>query len=123
MRLTPLPTVAGPAAIERLAAARYDDLFQLAESSPADLAKTAGVTPALAQSWIDAAQLITLRGLGARNARLLWEIGITSVDELAGSDAEQIGAQIRAIAVRTRSATPPKVRVWVEAARRASTAG
>ena len=115
--------LAEPAAIERLAAARYDDLFQLAESSPAEIAKTAGVTPALAQSWIDAAQLTTLRGLGTRNARLLWEIGITSVDELARSDAEQIGAQIRAIAVRPRSATPPKVRVWVEAARRASTAG
>lgn len=111
--------IAGPAEREALAQAGYDDVFKLAETDPGRVATAAGVDRAEAEEWVRFARLTTLRGIGAGNARLLWDVGIRSVDELAAADPSRLSEVLRARAQAPRAATPPKVRVWVRAARQA----
>jgi hypothetical protein len=110
--------VVQPAERERLAATDYGDVFKLAMAAPREVARTVGVSESEARRWVDAARLATLRGIGTANARLLWEIGIRSVADLAAADAAVLGERLRAASQRPRVATPPKVRVWVRAANR-----
>jgi hypothetical protein len=108
---------------ERLAAASYGDPFVLAKADPAEVAGRANTTLRQANEWIAAAQLSTLRGIGTENARLMWEAGVSSVTRLAASEPGELGARLRTMTERPRAATPPKVRVWVSAARRATGEG
>jgi hypothetical protein len=103
---------------ERLAETPFADLHKLAVADPQTVSRAAGASLSDARDWVEAARIVTLRGIGIENARLLWELGITSVKELAAADPETLGPQLRARSKRPRSATPPKVRVWVDAARR-----
>lgn len=102
---------------ERLAATPYSNLFVLAEAQPAEVAGPASTTLSQAEEWIAAARLSTLRGIGTENAGLMWEAGIYSVSQLAASEPGELGARLRGMTQRPRAATPPKVRVWVGAAR------
>jgi hypothetical protein len=102
---------------ERLAATAYSNLFVLAEADPRQVAGLASVAPSRAEAWVAAARLSTLRGIGTENARLMWEAGIISVNQLAVSEPGELGARLRRMTQRPRAATPPKVRVWVGAAR------
>ncbi|NIR44722.1 MAG: DUF4332 domain-containing protein [Gemmatimonadetes bacterium] len=113
--------LAGAAEVERLEDGPYADLFSLAGASPERLAEAANLSAREAEEWVAAARLATLRGIGVENARLLWREGIRSVAELAAVDPEELSARLRARAERPRAATPPKVRVWVDAARRQAT--
>lgn len=112
--------IAEPAAREQLAETPYADLFRLASADAEAVAEAAAVPLAEAETWVAAARLVTLRGLGTENARLLWSADIRSVEELGAADPERIGQSIREHSQRPRSATPAKVRVWVRAAQRAS---
>jgi hypothetical protein len=112
--------VADAAAREQLASTGFADIYLLARSRPEDVAGAAGVTVAEAGEWVSAARLATLRGIGAVNARLLWEQGITSVAALAAADPEILGERLRSRTARPRAATPPKVRVWVHSAQLAT---
>jgi hypothetical protein len=108
---------------ERLAATPYSNLFVLEEAQPAEVAGPASATLSQAEEWIAAARLSTLRGIGTENARLMWEAGIYSVTQLAASEPGELGARLRGMTQRPRAATPPKVRVWVGAARRVTGGG
>ncbi|UCC71134.1 MAG: helix-hairpin-helix domain-containing protein [Gemmatimonadota bacterium] len=112
--------VAESADRERLAGTPYEDLFLLAGAEPAEVADVGDVTPGTAYEWIAAARLSTLRGIGTENGRIIWDAGIRSVDDLAAADPGELSARLRAMTQRPRAATPPKVRVWVRAARRAT---
>ncbi|UCC49428.1 MAG: DUF4332 domain-containing protein [Gemmatimonadota bacterium] len=115
--------VAGAEARERLAATSYADLFELAAADPQAVATAAGVPPTLAAEWIAAAQLVTLRGIGTDNARLLWEAEVRSVADLAATNSAQLSERLQRMTDRPRAASPPKVRVWVRAAGRAVASG
>jgi hypothetical protein len=112
--------LASPAQQQSLAPTPYRDLFRLADAKPANVAELTGLSSSSAGEWISAAQLSTLRGIGTVNARLLWEAGIQSLADLAAAEPDALGAELRGHATRPRAATPPKVRVWVGAARRAT---
>jgi hypothetical protein len=112
--------VIGGEARASLAGTKFDDVFALARARPAELARTAEVAEDTAEDWIRAARLATLRGIGTRNAELLWRAGIQSMDKLADSDPAVLSRRLRGMTDRPRAATPAKVRVWVRAARRAA---
>ncbi len=109
-----------PVPRERLERSDYDDVFTLAETEPTVVAAAAGVSPERARRWVEAARLATLRGIGAANARLLWDSGIHSVEELAAADPAELTDRLAALRRGDRQATAAKVRVWVRAARRES---
>ena len=112
--------IAGPAAREQLAETPFADLFRLASADANVVAEAAAVPLAQAETWVAAARLVTLHGLGTENAKSLWDAGIRSIEGLAAADPERIGRSLREHSQRPRSATPAKVRVWVRAAQRAS---
>jgi hypothetical protein len=97
----------------------FGDIFVLARARPPEVARTAGVAVRTAESWINAARLATLRGIGTTNARLLWQVDVKTLDDLADSDPSRLSERLQAITDRARVATPAKVRVWTRAARRA----
>ncbi|MBA3584286.1 MAG: DUF4332 domain-containing protein [Gemmatimonadetes bacterium] len=111
-RLADLPDVPASA----LARSGYDT-FALAGARPAEVAAAAGTHPRAAERWIEAARLATLRGIGAVNASRLRASGIRTVRELAGSDPVTLARRLRAGAGGDRVA---RVRVWIDAAREAS---
>ncbi len=110
--------LASPAQIDRLANTPYVDLFMLAGADPEAVAAATDARVEDARGWVNAAQLIILRGIGIDNARLLWESGITSVGALAAADQDALARQLQARSARPRVATAPKVRVWVSSAQR-----
>jgi predicted flap endonuclease-1-like 5' DNA nuclease len=111
--------IAEPITTEELAH-RYADVFELAAAVPEDVAVVVDAPVNEARAWVEAAQLVTLRGIGVENGRLLWDAGVTSVADLAAADPDDLAELLREMTERPRAATLPKVRVWVRAARRAS---
>jgi hypothetical protein len=91
--------------------------FQLARMPASAVAREAGASVDEAQRWIEAARLVTLRGIGTANARRLAEIGVTSVAALAIQDPDTLTARLAAGGGKGRlRPTPAEVRVWVRAA-------
>jgi hypothetical protein len=77
-----------------------------------------GMADADRRRILDAARLMEVRGLGARGIRLLSSAGITSVSELARSDAETLLERMsRGDHALAPPPTPAEVRVWVDGAR------
>ena len=94
-----------------LEAAGYD-VFSLASADPDGL-EFATSDPD-AHVWVRRANLVTLRGIGAENARYLEAAGVTSVGELATSDPDVLtDALIQGGAPDVR---PRRVGVWVRGA-------
>ncbi len=120
-RLEDLPGLE-PAAAARLAATPYRDPFALAQAEPAAVARAASASPSQAATWVAAARLATLRGIGAGNCRLLWAAGVRTVAELAAADPDALSRRLQRLSDRPRAGWPPRVRVWVRAARRAAPA-
>jgi predicted flap endonuclease-1-like 5' DNA nuclease len=101
----------------RLERTPYDGVFQLADATPGAVAAAVGVSEDEARQWVEAARLAALRGIGTENAHLLWRAGVRSVERLAAVDAGELASRLEALATRPRAASPPRVRVWVRAAR------
>ncbi len=115
--LEDLPTV-GPATAERLRAAGVRGPEELAGADSADLAVRLEVTPGDAGDWIAAAELVGLRGLGARGAAALRAGGIHRVCDLAGVGEERVGELLGpAGLLGPPAAAPRRLRVWLRAAR------
>jgi len=112
--------LASPAQQQSLAPTRYRNLFVLADAESAEVVGATGAPSSLAEQWVSASQLSTLRGIGTVNAQLLWEAGVRSLSDLASAEPDELGADLRRRTTRPRAATSPKVRVWVSAARRAT---
>jgi hypothetical protein len=103
------------------------DVFSLARARPRDVADQVALFEGVeasdpepadtrrARTWVEAARLAALRGIGTENARRLMAVGVDSVHELARSDPNWLAGEIAA----TGEEVPPaRVRVWVRAARR-----
>jgi nucleotidyltransferase/DNA polymerase involved in DNA repair len=76
-----------------------------------------------AACWVQALRLVTLRGIGTANAGRLAGVGIRDIRTLAMQDPDSLAARLRTSrevgATRARP-TPAEVRVWVQAALKAS---
>jgi hypothetical protein len=91
--------------------------FRLARMSASAVAREAGASVDEARRWIEAARLVTLRGIGTANARRLADIGVTSVATLAIQDPDILAVKLAAgPGERRLRPTPAEVRVWVRAA-------
>jgi hypothetical protein len=91
--------------------------FLLARMSASAVAREAGASVDEARRWIEAARLVTLRGIGTANARRLADIGVTSVATLAIQDPDALAAKLAAgPGERRLRPTSAEVRVWVRAA-------
>ncbi len=91
--------------------------FALARRPASAVARETGASVDQAQRWIEAARLVTLRGIGTANARRLAAIGVTSVAALAVQDPDTLAARLAAgPRERRRRPSPAEVRVWVRAA-------
>ena len=91
--------------------------FRLARMSASAVARETGAGVDDARRWIEAARLVTLRGIGTANARRLADIGVTSVATLAIQDPDILAVKLAARpGERRRRPTPAEVRVWVRAA-------
>lgn len=95
--------------------------FRLASSDPAELAARLDVDASSAAAWRESARLALLRGIGARDARLLRQIGVETVDDLAKAEPDALAMRMRAAG--GDHVVPARVREWVKAARRAATEG
>jgi predicted flap endonuclease-1-like 5' DNA nuclease len=89
--------------------------FSLASTDPADLAAQLGVDAGAAAAWRESARLAVLRGIGARDARLLHIVGIETVDALAEAEAAELARRLREAG--GTHVVPERVREWVRAAR------
>ncbi len=132
-RVEDLPGVSLQDARE-LRAQGYGSVFSLATASPEALARASGLAPGRAAAVVDVSRLVTLRGLGTRNARLLHRAGVRTVCQVARR--EPLGLWLALLGARTRwepargsrslnRVNPPaprptaaEVGVWVRAARR-----
>ncbi len=66
------------------------DVFRLARSEPGLVAADVGAERVTAQRWIATARLATLRGIGARQLRLLNELDIFTIEQLANTQAADL---------------------------------
>jgi len=110
-RLSRLPDVQAA----ELATAGYD-VFSLAAARPADVSRKVAVDGTTAAHWIETAQLATLRGIGARNTRLLRQVGIGCVASLAAADDTTLAKRLQGIT--DRRVVDARIRVWIRAAQR-----
>jgi len=106
-----------PASIAFRLQAAGESPFRLARMPASDVARETGASLDDAQRWIEAARLVTLRGIGTANARRLAAMGVTSVAALAVQDPDTLAARLaRRTGRGQRKPTPAEVRVWVRAA-------
>jgi hypothetical protein len=106
-----------PASIAFRLQAAGESPFRLARMPASAVARETGASVDEAQRWIEAARLVTLRGIGTANAHGLAAVGVTSIAALAVQDPDTLAALLgaRASAGRRRP-TPAEIRVWVRAA-------
>jgi hypothetical protein len=71
-----------------------------------------------AEGLIQIAKMITLKGIGIENYRLLREIGVQDIPELAQQDPELLNQRLRTISRTHRVPDPAIVRLWVREARK-----
>jgi hypothetical protein len=108
---------------ERVAALKVAGIstsYGLARTDPTTLSVDVGLVTESTTTLVQSAQLATLRGIGARHARRLVDLGIVSVCDLARRDPNSLFSQLE----KTREGFRPnaaEVRVWVRAARRTCT--
>lgn len=80
-----------------------------------------GISLPEAEGLIQAAEMITLKGMGAENYRLLREAGVQNISELARQDPEFLNQRLRTISPPYRTyqiPDPAIVRLWVREARK-----
>jgi len=97
----------------RLATAGFHYVFRLASLPPDTVAARAGLPPDEAREVVEAARLVTFRGIGTRHAAWLRAVGVTSIADLARADPDSLWRALP----RDPHPTTAEVRVWVRAAR------
>ena len=68
--------------------------------------------------WVEKAELSQLKGLGAKNLRLLERAGIHSVSSLAAEEPEALGLKLIQIHSPEMIPTGAKIRIWIREARK-----
>ena len=77
-----------------------------------------GISLPEAEGLIQAAEMITLKGMGIENYRLLRETGVQDIPELARQDPALFSQRLRTISRAHRIPDPAIVRLWVREARK-----
>lgn len=115
-RLAAVPGL--PASVAFQLQAQGETPFELARETASDVARRTGASVREALPWIEAARLVTLRGIGTVNAARLARLGITDLAALARQDPDSLAASLRALNGSDRSprVTAAETRVWVSAA-------
>lgn len=114
-RLVELPGISAPLADE-LRAAGVSSPFALAAADPDVVARRTGGPRAPIADAVDAARLVTLRGIGTVHGEVLWRIGVRSVCTLASALPERLWVVVHLHAPGRARPTPAEVREWVDAA-------
>jgi hypothetical protein len=91
------------------------NMYQLAHADPDRLARGLEIGTDSAVVLIEAARLVTLKGIGTQYAALLQANGIATVEDLARADWRHLARIIEASGGELGN--PARVRVWVKAAR------
>lgn len=117
-----LPGV-GAAEARALRAAGFDETTELARADSTEVASGSALPAAVAGAAVRAARLARLRGMGASNAAALWAGEIRSVCDLAEAGQIEVAEAVRARRSGPRAGFPPRVRVWLAAARRTCPCG
>ena len=115
-RLAEIPGI-GSAEVQLFRAAGVRTPFDLANAEASSLAAQTPLSPDESGAAVAMARLITLRGIGAVHGRELYQLGITSVCDLANRNPAALADTIRAVRGKIRP-TAAEVRVWVRAAAR-----
>jgi nucleotidyltransferase/DNA polymerase involved in DNA repair len=111
-RLEQLPGIsAGPVAALRRAG--VDSPFELARADPAGLAEAAALDAGVADSLVETARLVTLRGIGTAHAARLRAVGVGTVAQLAARHSEELWLALRQDGNASYRPTAAEVRVWV----------
>ena len=97
------------------------DAFTLADAEPSDVAAQLNIETNFAEQWVEQARLVTLRGIGAENARLLNRAGINSIEDLARADSRELIPRLEELS--GEDLVDARVRVWIRGARRTIEAG
>jgi predicted flap endonuclease-1-like 5' DNA nuclease len=98
-----------------LASAGYD-VFKLAGSEPIIVAADVGSERHFAEQWVETAKLASLRGIGTEQVRLLNQLGIYTVTELANTNARDLVERLETLT--GTDWVDARVRVWIRGARR-----
>jgi len=107
-----------PSVAFRLVAAGQSP-FEIAREPASKLARETGSSVDEARRWIEAARLVTLRGIGTSNAQRLARIGVTDVATLAIQDPDSLAVRLRDASPDVPPPlrpTPAEARIWVKAA-------
>lgn len=106
---------------ERLRATGMKKIYDLLRRGEKDLVDI-DISPPEAQELVQKAELIGLKGMGMENYRLLRNLGVGSVGELAQQDPSGLYLRLKEIAQPRRKShrmfTPAIVRLWVREAKR-----
>jgi predicted RecB family nuclease len=87
---------------------------------------SSGISLTEAEGLIQAAEMITLKGMGIENYRLLREQGVQDISELARQDPGMLYQRLRTIAPLSRAyqiPDPAIVRLWVREAQKEISSG
>jgi nucleotidyltransferase/DNA polymerase involved in DNA repair len=68
--------------------------------------------------WVEKAQLVQLKGLGAENLSVLERVGIHSISALASEDPEKLYERIEQVFQGRPVLKNAKIRIWVNEARK-----
>ncbi len=69
-------------------------------------------------SLAERCRIVMLRGIGTQNAMRLYRVGVSSREELAARDPDELSGALAALGDPGWSPKPRRVQVWVEAARK-----
>ncbi len=100
-----------------LRTAGVSNMYQLAHTEPDDLAAQLRVNRDSAVVLVEAARLVTLKGIGTHYAAMLQANGIATVEDLARADSRELAQLMEAQSGEPVHAA--RVRVWVKAAKTA----
>ncbi|MFC2037329.1 DUF4332 domain-containing protein [Chloroflexota bacterium] len=105
MQLEQLPGV-GIEQLTRMQAAGIGSCRQLLRAGQkrgklSHLAKTTGLPHEEIRSLVQAAELSQIRGIGPTTLAHLWEVGVDSLENLAGQEPEPLQMQLQQVAARS----------------------
>jgi hypothetical protein len=92
------------------------DVFRLGHATPSLVAADVGADRRSAEQWVNAARLASLRGIGTENLRLLHQVDVRSVEQLATVEPDHLIARIEE--ATGEDWVDARIRVWVRGAKR-----
>jgi uncharacterized repeat protein (TIGR01451 family) len=98
-------------------------IHALRQANAAEVAKKTGAPETTVREWMAMAELIDVKGVGKQYAELLVRAGVTSIAQLAASDAKELAGRIeevqegREVRIQGGPAGVKTVKGWIKAAK------